>query len=212
MTKTRRRGWAAALLTIGAAAAVFLAVGDRFLQIDTDDGVSRADAVVVLAGTLNDDRRRVAAGVGLYAQGRVRYVILPLRHETFRWRWAVDTYGLKAIVPRIHLLVGHAGGSGRWQTIPYGGTYVEAQNTLSIMKAHQLKSAIIVTSAYHTRRARLIFERIGSSASLRFVYHPVGRSTDASHPWWLDAAYLKTVLNEYRKLIFAHFLYPDSTP
>ena len=87
----------------------------------------------------------------------------------------------------------------------YGGTFVEAQYAVQLMQHHQLRSAIVVSSGYHMRRAALAFDKTGRAAGLEFSYHPVGLP---DWTWWLDKHRFRGVLLEYRKLIAALILYP----
>lgn len=62
-------------------------------------------------------------------------------------------------------------------------TNQNALETTSIFTEHNIRSAIVVTSAYHQRRALLEFERRAPSVDMR--PHPVAHDKHWSSTWWL---------------------------
>ncbi len=197
-----------ALTVVLSTVALFLIFGERFLRVENDHHQVHADAVVVLAGIpLTEDSHRIREGSELYHQGRGRFLILPLRHNTFKWSWAVDNYKLKRPIPGSRLLIGRETPQNEQAIARFGGTYVEAQNSVAIMQRHRIKSAIIVSSAYHMRRAEIAFEQCKKGHDLQFYYHPVDRTNESGLPWWTDPRYVYRVLSEYVKLLAAYFIY-----
>lgn len=186
---------------------LFLLFGEQFLRINDDDNKRKTDAVVVLAGAPFEDRQRILEGARLYQQGRGRYIILPLRHPTFKWSWVETNYELENSVPETHIIVGRRMAADKPEITQFGGTYVEARNTVRIMRKHQLKSAIIVSSAYHMRRTRIAFEQVHPNSHLQFYFHPVDRQLNPESLWWRDGKYFRRVLGEYKKLLAAYFIY-----
>ncbi len=85
----------------------------------------------------------------------------------------------------------------------FGGTYVEARKTVQIMEKLNLTSAIIVSSAYHMRRAQMAFDRYRPSTRIEFYYHPVELDSKGERMWWLDTKYVAKILQEYKKVIAA---------
>jgi len=184
---------------------LFLFEGENFLSIADDISSLHADAVVILAGGPREDKQRILEGVDLLRRGKVRYVILPLRHKSFTWSWVVKNYRLGRNISESSVFIGGFPDGDRRLDNPYGGTYIEAQNTVQIMHQHQLRSAIIVSSSYHMRRSKLAFESARIQLSPRFYYHPVKNRTDDI--WWMNKKYVWKVLGEYKKLIGACFIY-----
>ncbi len=62
-------------------------------------------------------------------------------------------------------------------------TSENAAETVTIFQQRGIKSAILVTSAYHQRRAGLEFHRRSTSVSVR--NHPVASDNQWSSWWWL---------------------------
>ena len=88
-----------------------------------------------------------------------------------------------------------------------GGTYMDAKDTIQMMLGNGLRTAVIISSDYHMRRARLAFECVRGDLPLQFYYKPVYNDFTRSSPWWSDRQLISKVLLEYKKLIGAFFLY-----
>jgi len=199
---------AVALMVTLCVVVIFSVFGERFLRIDNDGLRANADAVIVLAGIpLTEDSQRIREGTKLYHQGRGRYLILPLRHPTFKWSWAVTNYKLERPIPDTRLLIGRESPQNEQLIAQYGGTYVEAQKSVEIMRQHRIQSAIIVSSAFHMRRVEIAFEQCAKGYDLQFYYHPVERASASGSPWWTDSRYVYRILREYKKLLAAYFIY-----
>jgi hypothetical protein len=129
------------------------------------------DLVVVLAGPLDEDGRRVAAGVELTRNSEDRFLLLPLRHRALTWPWFVRHYRVETSLPEERVILGRPEESKR-SDADLGGTFAEARKTMAVMQERGFRSAVIVTSGYHIRRARLAFERAGHGSGVRL---PVSR-------------------------------------
>ena len=76
-------------------------------------------------------------------------------------------------------------------------TTENAVQTTSIFERYSIKSAIIVTSAYHERRATLEFQRQAKDVSLRS--HPVANDKQWNEWWWLTPSGWSLALPEVVK-------------
>ncbi len=96
--------------------------------------------------------------------------------------------------------------AGKIIILPFPGgatsTFDEAVAFRGYAKAHQLHGIILVTSAFHTRRARWILQKAlaGLPVTLEMVAIPY-RDFDQTN-WWKDETGLTTLNNEYIKLFF----------
>ena len=81
-------------------------------------------------------------------------------------------------------------------------TFDEASTLRQYVEANNIRSVIMVTSAFHTRRSRWIFERelAGVEVKLEVAAAPY-TNFDASN-WWQYEEGLINLNNEYIKLIF----------
>jgi len=185
----------------------FLAGGEKFLQVDSRPPNHGVDAVVVLAGAYPEDKHRIERALEILRQQHAGVLILPLRHPSFRWSWAVAYYRLPLDAVDRTVLIGRSTASETPWLDDYGGTYTEARKTLEIMQRNQLDSAIIVSSAYHMRRARLAFSSVAGPADLQLFYRMVNPGRKEFSPWWMNWQRVKKILGEYRKLVAAYWLY-----
>ena len=83
-------------------------------------------------------------------------------------------------------------------------TYDEAVLLKKYMEAHPgtIQSIIVVTDAYHTRRARWIYQKVlGDEITILMAPVPFDR-TGLSKSWWANAESRKFVFNEYLKFGF----------
>lgn len=86
-------------------------------------------------------------------------------------------------------------------------TFDEAAALHDYIETHPIGKVMLITSAFHSRRAKWIFERelAGQPVSLEMVAVPY--STFDQTNWWTNENGLITLNNEYIKLIFYYFKY-----
>ena len=186
---------------------LFMYAGEKFLRVADKNIPQDVDAVVILAGSPNEDRMRVLGGAAYFHQGRVRYIILPTRHPTFKWSWALRHYNINPAIPESSVIIGTYDQNDHQLLTQYGGTYIEARKTLHIMTQFDLRTAIIVSSDYHMRRAKMAFENARKKPIQKFFYHPVKTFNTSGKPWWMNREYRHRILREYKKLLAAFFVY-----
>lgn len=76
-------------------------------------------------------------------------------------------------------------------------TTENAEETVNIFKEHDVESAILVTSAYHERRAILEFGRRALGVSVRA--HPVATDNQWGRFWWLTPTGWALALPEFAR-------------
>jgi hypothetical protein len=178
----------AAVVVFGAVA--FCVWGDEFLRIEPGLPAERVDAAVVLAGPPDEDRERVLVAVDLVQADEAGLLLLPLRHRALEWPWFLRKYRIRTYLPEERVVIGHENGPRSASRAGLGGTYAEAKKTIEIMQQQGLRSAVIVSSSYHMRRARLAFERANTDPELSFYFHPVDSiDPDEDDPWWTNGGY-----------------------
>lgn len=64
-------------------------------------------------------------------------------------------------------------------------TEENAQFVAQVMQVHGFRSAILVTSPYHQRRASILFSRSFAPAGLTFRNHPADDPTWDEDRWWM---------------------------
>jgi uncharacterized SAM-binding protein YcdF (DUF218 family) len=130
-----RRG--IALATVAALLALVVATLVLFVFVQSDNP-KRADAIVVLSG----DRKRLDTGLRLFHEHVAPTLVIS--RDGRPWR-AVD-----ALCAQRAILCFHAS--------PYS-TEGEAQTVDRMSDGRSWRKLVVVTSRYHLRRARILFER-----------------------------------------------------
>jgi len=135
-------------------------------------------------------------------------LLLPVRHRALEWPWFVRKYRIRGPLPEDRVIIGREENSKSRSWPDPGGTFAEARKTIEIMRRHNLHSAVVVSSGYHMRRARLAFERASPDPALVFYFHPVDvLDPEDSGPWWMNGGYALRVADEYIKLAGGYLFY-----
>lgn len=161
----------------------------------------RADAIFVLSGSSRlAERNRLAAR--LFKENRAPKIIITNDNQLAGWdkqeqrnpffyEWAQ------------RILEGEGVPADRIEVVmqPVSGTYEEVEVVRHYMDQHQLRSVLVVTSAYHSRRtwwtANQVFKDSGVKLGMMVVSPTLPPSS-----WFLHFGGWKTVIGEYVKLIY----------
>jgi uncharacterized SAM-binding protein YcdF (DUF218 family) len=81
-------------------------------------------------------------------------------------------------------------------------TYEEALLFRDYIRTHPVKSAILVTSHLHSRRARWTFEKMLREEGVKLFVVEAEQPHFPVHRWWQHEDGLITVVNEYLKFAF----------
>lgn len=187
-------GLAAQLLALFVCRGPVLSGAGRFL--DVSDTPSRSDYAMVLGGG-SDTRPFVAAA--LYKAGLATSVLVP-RVATSPWS-AAEGHPPEGEVIRKVLL---ARGVPQEAIVILDGecatTRDEAAALAGFLSRRPGRTVAVVTSAYHTRRARAIFRAATGEAAGRLSF--VGAPADDydTDTWWLSEDGFTAYLREYGKL------------
>ena len=195
-----RTGRFRAILVLGAAILALTACGPLWLPrighfLIQEDELATADVVVVLAGDYSGGR--VARGLELVRQGVAPLVLLNGSSSIF-----LETECRQAVDYAFSL------GAEPTEAEPF---CFEASSTLaeSVLVDRELvrrgyRSAVVVTSDFHTRRSRMIFSQ---SASGNVEYRFAAAPTPGFNPdvWWRSRSGKKVVALEYLKLLNSTF-------
>jgi uncharacterized SAM-binding protein YcdF (DUF218 family) len=187
-----RRGALLAAVVVAAGAALMreplLQAAGTFLVVS--DPVERVDAVIVIGG---DGIERITTARRLLQEGDGQWLII-----------SGGPYG-----PGLNsasILQGQARGSG----VPAERILVDdrARSTLDnaegaarLMTAHGLRSGVVLTSPYHTRRAAVVFSRVFGRHGLRLRVLAVDDGHFRIDRWWTRSFERRLVLREYGKLV-----------
>jgi uncharacterized SAM-binding protein YcdF (DUF218 family) len=168
-----------------------------------------ADAIVVLSGSSTYvERTRKAAE--LYRQGRAPLVILTDDQTRGGWSSALQTNPY--FVERAHEELTKQGvPPDRIRVAPgvAASTHDEALILRDYAASHGLRSVLIVTSAYHSRRALRTLRQAfnGTETTVGIAPAPTGAQTPSPLSWWLHVEGWRSVAGEYVKLVYYSFRY-----
>jgi len=174
----------------------------RALIVNAD--LPHADAIVVLSGSSTYIERTHKAAE-LYNQGRAPLVVLT--DDNTQGGWSSAQQRNPYFVERAHdELVKQGVPPAQIRVAPgvADGTHEEAQIISDYAVAQGFRSVLVVTSAYHSRRAlRTLRQTLnGAGTTLGIVTAPAGWQTPAPAFWWLHYEGWRSVAGEYGKLIY----------
>jgi len=196
--KDWRWGWrllAAVLILVALAYAVPMGLKALGAALITDDPLHPAGAILVLAGESREGDR-VRHAVQLFKRGLAPLLVLsgtPLgfrTHEADSMRRHAEYLG---VPPARILTVKHDSDSTR----------EEAEVVMPILKRRGLKEVILVTSNYHTARAKRIFQRAAGPSGPRFIVSSVDDGQFKPEDWWKRRRYAKTFVYEALKTVWS---------
>lgn len=194
------RRWKCALCLLAVTAALALCASPgaylpalaRFLDIS--ERPEAVDYLLVLGG---GNGNRPFAAAALYGKGLARQVLLP---TATAYPDAAD--GLTPSEHEIDRRVLRASGVPEDAIVPLAGTHdsthEEAAALARFLADRPSASVAIVTTTYHTRRARLIFRSVLGGRPIRILGAPTN-GYDASN-WWRFEQGVSAYASEYVKL------------
>jgi uncharacterized SAM-binding protein YcdF (DUF218 family) len=162
------------------------------------DPLQKADALILLAG---DENERVEAGAQLFQQGYARCLILTdirLKHPEWQGEYinTVHRMALEQGVPPERILI---------VPDPVATTYEEAHILKEFTAIHGFNSLLVVTSPYHTRRARWILRQAFQDSSVILNFRPTLNHPYRAQAWWQTPEDRRETFLEYVKML-AHIL------
>lgn len=171
--------------------------------------VRPADAIVVLSGS-STYIERTAWAAQLYREGRAPIVVLS--NDGLLGGW--DAKQLRN-PPYYELAERRLQEQGvprdRIQVVmePAAGTYQESLGVREFATSHKLQTLLLVTSAYHSRRALWSMRRACEGTGIQFaISSPApGWETPSPSVWWLHRWGWRVVAGEYVKMVYYWFKY-----
>lgn len=187
-----RPGWLALAVLVIAVATWFPFAGT--LLIDSEPPV-HADAIVVLAGNAPD---RLPWAEQLRDQGYADLLVVSnerVHTHGLETTWlALHEAGVSASeVPDSALLV--------LDDPPPESTIDEARRDADLLQTRGLHSALLVTDAFHSRRATLLFRAAFTHRGMAVRPVTVPDALDLPH-WWTHPVTARRVLEEWTKFVY----------
>lgn len=171
--------------------------------------IASAEAIVVLSGS-STYLERADWAAKLYREGRAPVIILTNDSLISGWDKVEERnpffYELAA-----RELVKRGVPESKIQVVSNIalGTYEESLGLRDYATAHNLRRLLVVTSAYHSRRALWSMRRAceGSGIEIGIDSPPPGWQTPSPSTWWWHRWGWKVVAGEYGKIIYYRMRY-----
>jgi uncharacterized SAM-binding protein YcdF (DUF218 family) len=170
----------------------------------TEAPLDKADAIVVLSGSANY-RERTREAARLFFEGRSQRILLTNDNAQGPWS-SVDQRNLFYYERSLEELrkAGVPSQSVEVLMKPVTATFDEAGVIREYAQEHGLQSILIVTSAYHSRRALWVFTKVFRDTGVRIGLMTAERTEESPPPatWWLTLRGWKLVPTEYVKMVY----------
>jgi uncharacterized SAM-binding protein YcdF (DUF218 family) len=192
--------WTAALAVAAWPLAAWLAARELVVSAE----LREADALVVLSGSAAYvERTRLAAE--LFHEGRAPLILLTDDGE--RGGWSQQEQRNPSFRERAAAELERRGvPAGQIETLPglVAGTHEEALRLREYASARNLRSLLVVTSPYHSRRAWWTLRRVfrGSGIETGLAVPARAEQTPPPERWWLERRGWRQVPAEYLKLAY----------
>jgi hypothetical protein len=197
--KSRALWW---LLAASAALAFCLSHWGGNLLMVSEPTPKHSDAAIVLQGSIEGEKVRIAGAVGLLQQGLVDRLLVSVPKESY---WG------QAIPPLARAFIERNYGSDAAARVDFCETGAEVDSTLqeaqvvsSCIDQRHWHSVAIVTSDYHTRRAAMLWRRTLKERNLAVdVWIDGVADPEFRQPWWRHRQSAKIWLMESSKLLWS---------
>lgn len=175
------------------------------------DELPQADCIVVLSGA-SEYVERTRHAAELLRRGVAPKIVLT--NDNLRGGWNSAQQRNPYFVERAADELRRAGvPAAQIEALPepVSGTYDEAVRIRAFASERGLGSVLVVTSAYHSRRALWTMRRVFHDSGVRVGVSPVATDAAQQTPkpfdWWLSARGWRSVAPEYPKLVYYWFHY-----
>lgn len=158
--------------------------------LDVEDPLAKADAIVALSG---DVSARTNTAVDLWKRAYAPTIIFAgssLDPDSISSAEIMKREAVAAGVPAAAIIVEPSSAT----------TQENAARVIDIMTAKGLRSAILVTSPYHQRRAAILFARESAPAQISVRNYPARDPQWDPNTWWLTEPARSLTLVELAKL------------
>jgi len=175
------------LLSVGTGLTAFLLIGS---WLAVEDPLEKVDAIVAISG---DTGARADTAITLWKAGWAPMIVFSgaaIDPESVSSAEIMRREALRQGVPESAVLVEGASTT----------TEENAAEVAKLMAARKLRSAILVTSPYHQRRAAFEFHRAFDPRGLVFRNHPASDPEWNAFLWWRQEPVRSRTLLELVKL------------
>ena len=177
-------------------------VAGRFLIVNTP--IHKADVIVVMSGSAVY-KERTQRAAEYYRQNFANRVLLT--NDNLRGEWSSSEQRNPYFYERARnnlLFLGVPLDHVDVIPEPVTSTYSEAEVLRDYAVAHGLRSLLVVTSAYHSRRALWTLNRVFAGTGIEIILQSVeaGEQTPSPFTWWLHFRGWRMLVGEYVKNVY----------
>ncbi len=166
-----------------------------------EDELQKADAMIVLSGG-SFDRGNEAARI--FKEGYVSKIICPGGNKAYEYE-ILEMNMKESEVAKMNLQRHHIPDSAIF-VVPFGtSTAEEAKFLFPFIKEKNYRKVILLTSLYHTRRARNVFEKEFKNSGVKFIVRGAKSSRFDEYKWWQSEDGLIAMNNEMVKSVYYIF-------
>ncbi|MHB8916592.1 MAG: YdcF family protein [Desulfocucumaceae bacterium] len=174
---------------------LWLSAFGKYLVVDEEPG--RCDAIVILSG---ETVPRVAKGVELYKNGYAGLIIMSGGGRLSSRLSEADIMLMEArdlgVPPAAVLLEGSS-----------ESTYENAVNVKKMVLENNIKTFLLVTSNYHTRRSKSVFSRVFKDTGVKFITVAAPDPKFTPDSWWKKHEGQQKALTELANMIIYRIKY-----
>ncbi len=171
------------------------------LLVSIDPMPTHVDSAVVLQGSILGEKARLTGAISLLQQGVANRVLVSVPKESY-WGQSIPpvaraylerTYG-EQLASRVDFCETSAG---------VNSTAQEAEVLMGCIQEHTWRSIVIVTSDYHTHRARILWRKTIArhDPALHFSMEGVA-DPEFQKPWWRHRQAAKIWLGECTRFLW----------
>lgn len=169
-------------------------------QLVYSDTVDPSDAIVVLVGDPTGER--LMAGISLFKKGYGKSIVFWGGHAYWNVTYAelfLKQLKESGIGPEIAV----------WsdEKLLQNSTVGESQVNIKLLKNISAKSFILVTSNYHSARARYIYAPLAERNGMKMCVYPSHDSSVKLEGWWRDRESARIVFLELQKTLWYKLVY-----
>lgn len=170
----------------------------------TEAPLETADAIIILGGSATY-KERAHEAARLFFEHRSQRILIT--NDNTRGPWASSEQRNLFFYERSLEELKNAGvPPSNIEVVmqPVSSTHEEAEVAQHYAQQHDLHSILIVTSAYHSRRALWVFSRVFRETGIRVGLISARRAEESPSPliWWLTLRGWKLVPTEYLKMVY----------
>jgi uncharacterized SAM-binding protein YcdF (DUF218 family) len=180
------------LLAVVVGLPVALVVATGFVLDTPQPAPQPSDAIIVISG--DEQLARFREGMRLFQAGMGRYLVFSgaARDNGISNADVMHDLAIEAGVPQA-AIVEDPLGEDTWGNAVY---------TRGLLEQRGAKSAILVTSPYHARRAIMTFDAAYTGSGISLVVHSAPDSEWRKLSWWKDPDTRRLTFSELQKLAY----------